>query len=169
MNTHRRRRDIVGHPRRRRVDDAHGSYLLMLAAGTLLMATTGLWALAQLEQFGPSVGAVIVFKPSAMTTDWWHIKAAVGDPTHVDRLDGVADRRCALSPGVMMEDGGSLVIEARRLSRPPVYRVHWIGGHTSHGDADCGATADLILTRTELMRLANVAGGFDGGLRLIAP
>ena len=65
--------------------------------------------------------------------------------------------------------GGSLVVEARRLSRPPVYRVHWAGGTTDGGTDDCGTSADLVLERTELMRLANVAGGFNSGLRLIGP
>ena len=65
--------------------------------------------------------------------------------------------------------GGSLVVEARRLSRPPVYSVHWAGGNTDGGTDDCGTSADLVLERTELMRLANVAGGFNSGLRLIGP
>jgi hypothetical protein len=69
----------------------------------------------------------------------------------------------------MAVHGGSLVVEARRLSRPPVFRVHWTGGHTDGGPGDCGTTVDLVLERTELMRLANVAGGFSSGLRLIGP
>ena len=46
-----------------------------------------------------------------------------------------------------------------------MYRVHWAGGRTELGAHDCGPAADLVLERAELMRLANVAGGF----RLIGP
>ena len=69
----------------------------------------------------------------------------------------------------MAVHGGSLVIEARRLTRPPVYRVHWAGGPTDMGSTDCGTITDIMLERTDLMRLANVAGGFSSGLRLIGP
>jgi hypothetical protein len=55
------------------------------------------------------------------------------------------------------------------MSRPPAFRVHWAGGHTDNGAGDCGSAADLMLERTDVMRLANAAGGFNGGLRLIGP
>jgi hypothetical protein len=171
MSTHWRRRwrEIVERPRRPLVDNAGPPLVLLSIAVSLLIVTTALWGIAQLEQFGPSVGAVIVFRPSAMMTDRWQINASVGDPADVDRLDPVAASSCVLSPGTMEAGGGSFIIEARRLSRPPVYRVHWAGSHTSQGAGDCGTAVDLVLSRTELMRLANVAGGFGGGLRLIGP
>jgi len=68
-----------------------------------------------------------------------------------------------LNPGTMAKSRGSVVVEARRLSRPPVYRVHWAGGPTSRGATDCGTSADLVLSRSDLMRLANVAGEFTAG------
>ena len=143
--------------------------VLALTAGALLTLTTGLAAMLELEEFGPSVGGIIVFRPDNAASERWSIYATAA-PAARPGLPGSADgKRCILTPNVMMADGGSLVVEARRLSRPPVYRVHWAGGHTASGTGDCGTAADLVLERTELMRLANVAGGFNSGLRLIGP
>jgi hypothetical protein len=40
---------------------------------------------------------------------------------------------------------------------------------TSDGGDDCGKAADLILSRTDLQKLANSAGGFGVGPRMIGP
>ena len=125
--------------------------------------------MVELEQFGPSVGGIIVFKPDNAATERWSVTASIIEPAEVGLPGKTSGRHCSLSPNVMAVRGGSLVVEARRLSRPPVYRVHWAGGHTDAALGDCGTTADLVLERTELMRLANVAGGFNSGLRLIGP
>lgn len=69
----------------------------------------------------------------------------------------------------MGDGGGSMVIEARRMSGPPTYRVHWAGKRTASDAADCGRAADLILSRSDLMRLADVAGGFNNNLRMVGP
>ena len=169
MSAHwrRRRRDVVGRPHRQSAETSLGTVILALVAGALLTVTTGLAAMMELEQFGPAVGGIIVFRPDAAATERWSVNAAIAEP---GRLGGEANAsHCVLSPNVMAAHGGSLVVEARRLSRPPVYRVHWAGGHTDVGSGDCGTAADLVLERTELMRLANVAGGFNSGLRLIGP
>jgi hypothetical protein len=151
------------------MDDCFLTVILMLIAGALLTVTTGLWAMSELEQLGPSVGGAIVFKPDRAATQQWSVKAAIADRRHVGLPNGATDGLCVLSPGVMALHGGSLIIEARRLSTPPAYRVHWAGGHTSAGVGDCGTQADLVLERNELMRLANVAGGVSNGLGLIRP
>jgi hypothetical protein len=171
MNAHwrRRRRDTAGRPLRQNAEPALGTVILTLVAGALLTVTTGLAAMVELEQFGPSVGGVIVFKPDTAATERWSVNAALVEAVRVGLPGDVNGRHCVLSPGVMAVHGGSLVVEARRLSRPPVYRVHWAGGHTDGTAGDCGTAADLVLERTELMRLANVAGGFNTGLRLIGP
>jgi hypothetical protein len=171
MNTHwrRRRRDATGTPDRRSAEISLGTVILTLVAGALLTVTTGLAAMLELEQFGPAVGGVIVFRPDTAATERWSVSATIADPTRAGLPDETVGRRCMLSPNVMAVGGGSLVIEARRMSRPPVFRVHWSGGRTDGGPEDCGTTADLVLVRTELMRLANVAGGFSSGLRLIGP
>ncbi len=70
---------------------------------------------------------------------------------------------CMLNPTVMASNGGSLVVEARRDTSPPVYRLHWAGKQTEAGPNDCGATADFSVTRTDLQKLANAAGGFGVG------
>lgn len=172
MNTQwrRRRRELIeAPPRRQATDDSFATAILMLLTGALLTVTTGLWVMLQLEQLGPSVGGIIVFKRDAAAIERWAVTATLADPSQVGWPQADGGRRCSLSPAVMAARGGSLVIEARRLSRPPAYRVHWSGGRTDSGSADCGTSADLILTRTELMRLANVAGGFNSGIRLIGP
>jgi hypothetical protein len=166
---------MSAHGRRRRRDAAAtseaslGTVILVLIAGALLTVTTGLAAMVELEQFGPAVGGIIVFQPDAAATERWSVNASVVDNAHVGLPGLAAARRCVLSPNVMALRGGSLVVEARRMSRPPVYRVHWAGGRTDSGPGDCGPMADLVLERTDLMRLANVAGGFSSGLRLIGP
>ena len=161
MNTqrHRRRRDIVGRPRRERVDDSFMTAILTLVVGALLTVTAGLWLMRELEQFGPSVGGIIRFRPDTAATERWSVTATVVEPARHLLSGEIGGRHCTLSPGVMALRGGSFVIEARRLSRPPVYRVHWAGSRTDAGANDCGTSSDLVLERTELMRLANVAGG----------
>jgi hypothetical protein len=171
MNTQwrRRRRDLVRSAHRQGADIPLSTVVLALIAGALSTLTTGLWAMQELEQFGPSVGSIIVFKPDAAATERWSVDAAVVEPANPGVPWQAGARHCALSPGAMAGRSGSLVIEARRLSRPPVFRVHWSGGHTEAGPGDCGAMADVVLERTDLMRLANAAGGFSSGLRLIGP
>jgi hypothetical protein len=160
MNIHRRRRDTVSRPRRAHADDTLWTLVLTLVAGGLLALTTGLCAFTQLEQFGPSLGSIVVFRTVAGATEWWHIDT---------RIAGAPGRACILSPAVMGSGGGSLIVEARQLTSPPVYRVHWAGKRTANGSGDCGASADLALSRSDLMRLADVAGGFNTNLRMVDP
>ena len=61
---------------------------------------------------------------------------------------------------IMAANGGSLIIEAKVTSRPPLFQVHWSGSRTDLGDQDCGGSADLILQLVQLRALATVAGGF---------
>jgi hypothetical protein len=68
----------------------------------------------------------------------------------------------------MATDGGSLVVEARQDTSPPVYRLHWAGQQTDAGATDCGKAADFSVTRTDLQKLANAAGGFGVGNKGIA-
>ena len=143
--------------------------MLLLLAAALLAVTSGLAAVAQLQQFGPSIGVIVVFKPDSARMERWSVNVAIAEPTPRVWSGEVGTRRCSLSPSIMTAQGGSLAVEAQQLSRPPVYRAHWAGGHTDIGASDCGTTVDLVLKRVELMRLANVAGGFSGGLRLIGP
>jgi hypothetical protein len=171
MNTAWRRiwREIAGRSRRQSGDASLTTVILGLAVGALLAVTTGLWCMRQLEEFGPSVGGMIVFRPDPIASERWVVNAVRLERGTIGWLQNGAARNCILSPGVMAKVGGSLVIEARRMSRPPAFQVHWAGGRTDNGSGDCGSAADLLLERTDVMRLANAAGGFNGGLRLIGP
>ena len=158
--------------RRNATADADASVVtvvLTLTVAALLTVTTGLAAMVGLERLGPAVGGIIVFRPDATATERWSVDATTVEAGRVGLPDERTGRTCVLMPSIMAIRGGSLVIEARRLSSPPVYRVHWAGGHTDSGSSDCGTVADLMLDRTALMRLANVAGEFTVGLKLIGP
>jgi hypothetical protein len=152
-----------------RTSDDTWAPALTLVATILLTAYLGAMSILQLEQFGPQVGAIVVFKPGAERMDLWHVSASVGDDISPDLMGGAVTRACTLSPSAMAEGGGSLVVEARHMSSPPIYRVHWAGLRTSVGGADCGKAADLVLSRTDLQKLANTAGGFGVGPRMLGP
>jgi hypothetical protein len=139
-------------------------------ATILLTACLGIMSIMQLEQFGPQVGAIIVYRPGVVRMDLWHVSASAGDEVSPEPNGGARiTRACTLSPSAMAEGGGSLVVEARRMSSPPIYRVHWAGLRTSDGRDDCGRNADLVLTRTDLQKLANTAGGFGASAKSIGP
>jgi hypothetical protein len=142
---------------------------LTLVATILLTACLGAMAVLQLEQFGPQVGAIVVFRPGAERMDLWHVSASAGGEIDPDPAGSAGTRACTLAPSAMAEGGGSLVVEARYMSSPPIYRVHWAGLRTSNGGDDCGKEANLILSRTDLQKLANTAGGFGIGPKTVGP
>ena len=61
----RRPRDVAGRPRWQSNVASLGTVILTLAAGALLTLTTGLAAMVELEQFGPSVGGIVVSSKSS--------------------------------------------------------------------------------------------------------
>ena len=63
----------------------------------------------------------------------------------------------------MAGNGGSLVVEGVEDKPSLQYRVHWAGSATAKTAGDCGGSANLLLSRTDLQRLANAAGGFGVG------
>jgi hypothetical protein len=71
--------------------------------------------------------------------------------------------KCSLDPNVMSGNGGSLVVEGVEDKPSLQYRVHWAGSATAKTTGDCGESANLLLSRTDLQRLANAAGGFGVG------
>ena len=79
----RRRRDVAGRPHRQSDETSLGTVILTLIAGALLTVTTGLAAMFELEQFGPAVGGIIVFKPDAAATERWSVKAAIVEAPRV--------------------------------------------------------------------------------------
>src|SRR5215470_2231036 len=113
MNTQWRRwrRGLAERPRRHSAEASLTAAVLTLVAGALVTLVTGLWVIQALEQFGPSVGGMIVFKPDTAATERWSVTANVVEVTSRG-VPTASDRRCVLSPRVMAERGGSLVIEA---------------------------------------------------------
>jgi hypothetical protein len=113
----------------------------------------------QLDEFRPKVGDIVVFKPASQDTDMWQmiipatLVSAVGSP--------LAD--CSLNPNVMADKGGSLIVEGLEDDPSLQYRVHWAGSATAQTTGNCGGSADLLVSRTDLQRLANAAGGFGVG------
>jgi hypothetical protein len=127
------------------------TYLIAFA----LCLATALLSLSDMQQAGPDIGEIVTFDPHDGPKHW----ELPGIPA---RFASPAARRqfCLLMPSVMSSGGGSFVIEAKQMTRPPVFEVHWSGLRTDNGAQDCGRSADLTLPLFQLRALANVAGGF---------
>ncbi len=128
--------------------------LLYVIAFTLCL-TACLLRFSQMSQVGPDVGAIVMFDPAEGPKYW-------EQPGILVRFAAspAPERACVLMPSVISATGGSFVIEAKHLTHPPVFVVHWSGRRTDRGARDCGRSADLVVTLNELRMLANVAGGF---------
>ena len=124
--------------------------LTYLLAFTLCLITC-LLSLSEMSQIGPDVGAIVTFDPREGPKHW--------DQAGIAAYSIAPHRDCVLMPSVMSVTGGSFVVEAKQTSLPPVFLVHWSGPRTAIGDGNCGKSADLTLTLTQLRALANVAGG----------
>jgi hypothetical protein len=114
----------------------------------------------QLDQFRPKVGDIVAFRPGSQDTDMWqmYIPATLAATTGAPLAT-----TCALDPNVMAEKGGSLVVEGRQDEPSLQYLVHWAGSETATPSGNCGTSANLLVSRTDLQRLANAAGGFGVG------
>jgi hypothetical protein len=115
----------------------------LLAGGVAMVAT------ATTLDLGPKVGDILVFRSGARVPADWEFAVIRSDP---------AAPSCSLRPDVMASHGGSLVVE-ERFAKPRSYRVHWAGGPTGAGAADCGESADLMVPGTDLQLLSNAVGG----------
>jgi hypothetical protein len=118
---------------------------------------------SEIAQIGPAVGEMISFDPRNGPRYWSQpgipaLTVPAGDPAQAGQ-----PRHCILLPSVMAANGGSLVIEAKEMTQPPSFRVHWSGPRTDLGAGDCGQSADLTLQLVQLRALANVAGGYGAG------
>jgi hypothetical protein len=127
------------------------TYLIAFA----LCLITCLLSFSEMSQAGPDVGEIVTFNPQDGPKRW-------DQPgIHAQLASAAALRQgCELMPSVIADAGGSFVIEAKLLSRPPVFLVHWSGGRTATGAQNCGQSADLTLPLIQLRALANIAGGF---------
>ncbi len=137
---------------------------VVAAMAIMLTGCLSTFLVLQLDEFRPRVGDIVTFKPGSQDSDVWEmdILATVVSPA------AALPKRCSLDPNVMAEHGGSLVVESRSETPGTSYRVHWAGSQTAVTSASCGSSANLLVSRTDLQRLANAAGGFgvgDKGMR----
>lgn len=98
----------------------------------------------------PGVGDIAEFVPGHAAQDLV--------PVTVTARDGV--RSCVLASEVIARDGGSFVVVGRDPAGDPAYLIHWVGPRTNVGATDCGASADLVVSKHDLLSLAGIAGGF---------
>lgn len=136
------------------------AWLPVLAAMAIMVTgCLSAFLVLQLDEFRPKVGDIVTFRPASQDTDMWQMTipatlvSAMGSP--------VAD--CSLDPNVMADKGGSLIVEGLQDEPSLQYRVHWAGSETARPNGNCGASANLLVSRTDLQRLANSAGGFGVG------
>lgn len=129
--------------------------LMALLVSGLLAGSVAAVSRVGTLQFGPRVGDMLVFQPGS--------SAGTDRSIEVARAGGGAD--CVLTPKVMGQQGGSLVVE-ERLPASWTYRVHWAGGVTSAGAKDCGGSANLVVPVEDLRFLAYAAGGIGVEHRL---
>jgi hypothetical protein len=131
----------------------------LVAVAVMIVGFASTLMVLQLDVLQPKVGDMIVFKPGTQDNDAWQLEVAA------DKVAGRSTQQgaCMLNPTVIAQKGGSLVVEQRSLGGDKLYRLHWAGSRTAEGPGDCGTTADLTLSRTDLQKLANAAGGFGVG------
>ena len=129
-----------------------------VAAAALMVTIGGLtaWLALKFDALHPRVGDIVEFTGIPPDLDTWQLSVA----TAAVMGRSAAAGPCIFDPIEMSAQGGSLLIEAREGTSPPLFHLHWAGRHTAKGEGDCGPSADLTLDRTDLRRLANAAGGF---------
>jgi hypothetical protein len=143
--------------------DAKGAAVgpAVLGIGVMLTGCIATFLLLNLETLRPKVGDIVVFHPSSQEQDIWQIDVPTYGPT------GAGRPSCTMDPAVIVRQGGSLVVEARDDATPAAqYRLHWAGAHSANGAGDCAGSADLAVSRVDLQKLANAAGGFGFDQRL---
>lgn len=133
------------------------AWLPVLAAMAIMITgCLSTFLVLQLDHFRPKVGDIVAFKPGTQDTDMWQMTI----PATLLSTMGASLSGCSLEPNTMAEGGGSLVVEGLQTQPSLQYRVHWSGSPTAKTADNCGQSADLLVSRTDLQRLANAAGGF---------
>ena len=134
------------------------AWLPVLAAMAIMVTgCLSTFLVLQLDEFRPKIGDIVAFRAGSQDTDMWQMSVPA---TLVAGAPGAA---CALDPNVIAQKGGSLIVEGRQDEPSVRYLVHWAGSGTASAPGDCGASANLLVSRTDLQRLANAAGGFGVG------
>lgn len=129
----------------------NGRPAILFAAAAILSAGLTLTLASSFQQTTPEVGDIVVFPPGDPSGDDPKIRIAVHRP---------GQSGCVFDLGVIGQNGGSLVVEARVLRPIPGFRLHWAGQRTSTGSDDCGHSADVFLGKGDLGSIAIAAGGF---------
>ena len=132
---------------------------VLLAMAIMATGCLTTFLVLQLDEFRPKVGDIVAFRPGSQDTDTWQTIV----PATLASVTGVPRGECSLDPNVMAEKGGSLVVERLQDAPSVRYLVHWAGSETARTTGNCGESADLLMSRTDLQRMANAAGGFGVG------
>jgi hypothetical protein len=150
-----------------------GGLALAFAWGLItLISGFGLIGIASRVEFGPHVGDMVAFDPPAAQTGTLGDNPAEGMPTSLTSRVTPAKATgglCSLDLTVIRQGGGSLIVEARRPGDAFPYQAHWAG--LREGDTDCGRSADLLLSDSDMSLLAIAAGGYGvpENRRFVAP
>jgi len=141
------------------------AWLPVLAAMAIMVTgCLSTFLVLQLDEFRPKVGDIVAFRPASQDADMWQMTI----PATLVSASGAPESGCTLDPNVMADKGGSLIVEGLQDKPTLQYRVHWAGSATAHSAESCGVSAELLVSRTDLQRLANAAGGFGVGEKGIA-
>ena len=136
------------------------AWLPVLAAlAIMITGCVSTFLVLQLDQFRPKLGDIVAFRPSSQDADLWQMIIPATLMSSTQKPLG----ECSLDPNVIAEKGGSMIVEGRRDTPSLQYIIHWSGSATSHTSGNCGSDASLLVSRTDLQRLANAAGGFGVG------
>jgi hypothetical protein len=127
-----------------------GTVATFIAMTLVCMAIVIGMCLRLASQLEPGVGDIAEFVPGHASDDLLQVD--------VTAKDGA--RSCVLSSDVLARGGGSFVIIGRQPADASAYLIHWAGPHTDMGPKDCGVSADLVVSRHDLLSLAGLAGGF---------
>ena len=132
-----------------------GTVLLGIVAIALagMVGTIGL--LQQVGELGPKVGDIVAFDPLESISRDMHARLDrhAGQPPARRRLcagrpDHPRQRRQRGHRGARTGDAGF------------GYRVHWAGVRSSDDGANCGVSADLLMSLEDIEVLAMAAGGY---------
>jgi hypothetical protein len=127
----------------------------------VLLGFLGAAQMLRRESARPVVGDMVVFMAGSHDREMFRIAVPA------QRVEpGIENGRvCVLNSNVMAAGGGSLIVERRLATDPPLFHLHWAGGRTDDGPLDCGSAATVAVARIDLRKLATAAGGFGVGRR----
>lgn len=132
--------------------------LITTAVLAVLVVLVGLGGALKLARsaadLGPSVGDILVFGS---------VHRIVYGASKTLEVSRVGQPGCVVNLGVIRQFGGSMIIDARTPRPNRLYQAHWAGQRSSMGPNDCGRSAELELTATQLEILALTAGGYGVG------